>query len=209
MVIAPPSLAARVRSAAEALRRTSSGTTVELRLVSVDAHALAGADLLVAESSRALAESGAAFSGEHLPFACEDEVVLLGASTSPAPLAEAVLAAEAIVLADPRGPGKAAEAALARAGLRARVAPKLRYVGTIEEVLAAARTPGTVGLALRSELPQGSGIDVISSGFDGARDCPTAAILTSSAHPALARALLGHLTRSSTPQPIAPARRKD
>jgi hypothetical protein len=194
VVVVPPGLESVLRDVTRPLTRLSPPVAVELRVAAIDARAIDGADVVIAHSSAGLSEVAPLLGGTRVSFSCDDEVVLVGtAAAKAAPVAAAITAADVLLVADPRGEGEAAEAALGRAGLRASSAKKLRYVGTAEEALQRL-DDRSVALVSRSDLrrlPQA--VTVVASGFDGARGCPTAAALAAAPHPDAARRVLALL----------------
>ena len=199
VIVTPPGLEREIRAALGPLAGAKAGVQVELRVVAPDAAGLRGADVVVGRSSAGLSRLAEAFAGERVAFACEDEVVLVGVAGHAAmKLADALGQLEPIALADPRGEGAAAESALGRAGARARVADRLVYVPTSLDAIQRVATQGGLALVSRSDVARASAsVSVISAGFDGGRECPTAARLSDAPHPAGAARVLAQLTSST------------
>ncbi len=197
--MAAPAAEQALRRVGQQLAARSPSVQLVLRVAALDARSLDGADVVVAASADQLAGVGSRITGPRVSFDCEDEVLLVGsAGTVTAELAAALERAPRILLADPRGEGAAAEAALARAGLRRTVADKLGYLGTAQAVLATVRDGTAVGLVRRSDLAQAKGaLAVIASGFDGARACSTAALLGDAPHADHGRVVLSLLAQST------------
>jgi hypothetical protein len=204
VVVAPPGLEASVRAATLSLTRLGPPIRVEVRVAAPGtddgARALEGADVVVARSPAGLATIAARLSGARVAFGCEDEVVLIGAPGSAEDeLRSALAAATSVLIADSRGEGEAAEAALSRAGHRKAVASKLHYLGTAAEVVAEVAQGKGVGVVLRSDLRRaGDTASIVASGFDGQRDCPIAGRLAAAPHPSSATRVLALLTSTST-----------
>jgi hypothetical protein len=202
VVVAPRVLEASVRAATLSLTRLGPPIRVEVRVATAgqDGRALEGADVVVAHSQAGLSVVAEKLSGKRVSFGCEDEVVLIGApGSTESELKPTLEAASTVLLADSRGEGEAAEAALARTGRRAAVAGKLRYLGSAADVVAEVAQGKGVGLVLRSDLRRaGDAAAIVTSGFDGQRACPTAARLATAPHPSSATRVLALLTSTTT-----------
>ncbi len=206
VIVTPPGLEREVRTALGPLARSPAGLLVELRVVAPDATGLRGADVVVGRSSAGLSRLAGSLAGERVAFACEDEVVLIGVTgRTPMKLTDALSQSEAITVADPRGEGAAAEAALGRAGVRAKLADRLVYVPTSLDAIQRVASQGGLALVSRSDLARAAAsVSVICTGFDGGRECPTAARLSAAPHPTGAARVLAQLTSASASSTRSP-----